>query len=65
MNKCQIFVRGYDSYWFKKLGKTEKVLNMGNISGKYDILTVKSKQGAHRGNIANITIGINQRKRYM
>ena len=48
MNQWQMFVRGYGSYWFKKLVKIEKVINIGKISGKYDILTVKIKQGAHR-----------------
>ena len=30
--------------WFKKLGRTKKVINVGKISGKYDVLTVEEKR---------------------
>ena len=34
----------------QKLGRTKRVLKIGEIGAKYDIVTVKEKKIAHRGN---------------
>ena len=37
------FVKEQAITWFKKLVRTKKVIKVGKISGKYDILTVEEK----------------------
>ena len=50
INKWQIFETEHAPSWFKKLERTKKIIRVGKISGKGDILTVQEKERAHKGN---------------
>ena len=41
-----------------KIGRNKKVLKVGKISAKDDILTFQEKQAAHIGNNPKISLGI-------
>ena len=43
-------MRGNSSSCSKKMGRTNKLLKVVKLSGKYDILKVQDKQRAHKEN---------------
>ena len=49
--------------WFKKLGGTRKVIKVGKISEKDDILTVEGKQAVLIGSKTQRRIEMNPRQR--
>ena len=48
--------KGQTITWFKKSGRTQKVIKIGKISDKYDILTVEEKQISLIGDETKISL---------
>ena len=61
MTYCQTFVKK-GCLVIQKLGRTKKSIKVGEISGEYDILTVRDKLVTLIGNKARKRIEIYQRK---
>ena len=51
--------------WFKKLGRTKKLLKVGEISAKNYILTVQEKQRACKYNKASTILEMTPWKTYL
>ena len=44
INQWYKIVKDQDVTWFQKVGRTKKVIRVGKISGKYDIITVEEER---------------------
>ena len=44
INQWYKIVKDKDVTWFPKVGRTKKVIRVGKISGKYDIITVEEER---------------------
>ena len=49
--------------WFKTLGRTKKVIKVGRISAKDDILTVKERKVSHIVNNTKLSLEMTSSKR--
>ena len=56
-------MKGKAVSWFKILGRTKKIIKVGKISGKDDILTVIEKRATLIGNNITISLEMNQWQR--